>query len=42
MSHGIPHKLLLLALGLLSLSACTLGPDFVRPQAPQVEQWSKA
>ena len=42
MSHGIAHKQLLLALGLLSLSACTLGPDFVRPQAPQVEQWSKA
>ena len=42
MSHGTSHKHLLLALGLLSLSACTLGPDFVRPQAPQVEQWSKA
>ena len=42
MSRGTPHRHLLLALGLLALSACTLGPDFVRPKAPQVEQWSKA
>ncbi|MNQ48620.1 putative efflux pump outer membrane protein TtgC precursor [compost metagenome] len=32
---------MLIALGLFPLTACTVGPDFVRPHAPQVSQWSK-
>ncbi|WP_256587144.1 efflux transporter outer membrane subunit [Pseudomonas sp. FW306-2-11AC] len=31
----------IVVLGLFSLAACTVGPDFVRPQAPQIEEWSK-
>jgi hypothetical protein len=26
----------IVVLGLFSLAACTVGPDFVRPQAPQI------
>ncbi|WP_075294582.1 efflux transporter outer membrane subunit [Pseudomonas fluorescens] len=28
-------------LSLISLSACTVGPDFQRPQGPQINQWSE-
>ncbi|WP_411835961.1 efflux transporter outer membrane subunit [Pseudomonas chlororaphis subsp. aurantiaca] len=28
------------ALGLLSLAACTVGPDFLRPEGPRVEAWA--
>ncbi|QQX59102.1 efflux transporter outer membrane subunit [Pseudomonas chlororaphis] len=28
------------ALGLLSLAACTVGPDFQRPEGPRVEAWA--
>ena len=30
-----------LVLSLLTLSACTVGPDFQKPQAPQISEWSK-
>ena len=30
-----------LSLSLISLSACTVGPDFQRPQGPHVTQWSE-
>ena len=30
-----------LTLSLISLNACTVGPDFQRPQTPQVTQWSE-
>ncbi|MGH8328938.1 MAG: TolC family protein, partial [Pseudomonas sp.] len=30
-----------IALGLFLLSACTVGPDFQKPQAPQIAEWSK-
>ena len=36
-SHGLRT---LLALSLLSLAACNVGPDFQRPQATQVQAWS--
>ena len=29
-----------LTLSLISLSACTVGPDFQKPQSPQVTQWN--
>ncbi|BCQ58435.1 hypothetical protein PBOI14_01850 [Pseudomonas sp. Boi14] len=36
-SHGLRT---LLALSLLSLAACNVGPDFQKPQATQVQAWS--
>ena len=30
-----------LTLSLISLSACTVGPDFQRPQGPHISQWSE-
>ena len=30
-----------LTLSLISLSACTVGPDFQRPESPQINQWSE-
>lgn len=35
--HGLRT---LLALSLLSLAACNVGPDFQRPRATQVQAWS--
>ena len=32
---------LAIGLSLASLSACTVGPDFQRPQAPPITEWSK-
>ncbi|WP_339533072.1 efflux transporter outer membrane subunit [Pseudomonas mucidolens] len=34
------RRFVLLTLSLCSLGACTLGPDFQRPPAPQLTQWS--
>jgi NodT family efflux transporter outer membrane factor (OMF) lipoprotein len=34
-------QLSMCALLVLSLSACTVGPDFQKPAAPQVSEWSK-
>ncbi|MDC6663154.1 hypothetical protein N4Q66_26910, partial [Leclercia adecarboxylata] len=30
-----------LTLSLITLSACTVGPDFQRPESPQINQWSE-
>ena len=38
-----PHILLPMALAvMLALAGCTVGPDFVIPEAPVPDQWSQA
>ncbi|MCK8686797.1 efflux transporter outer membrane subunit [Pseudomonas umsongensis] len=39
--RGPPSRLTLCALVVMSLSACTVGPDFQKPQAQQVTEWAK-
>ncbi|CAI8765531.1 efflux transporter outer membrane subunit [Pseudomonas sp. IT-P218] len=39
--RGHPSRLTFCALLVISLSACTVGPDFQKPQAQQVTVWSK-
>jgi NodT family efflux transporter outer membrane factor (OMF) lipoprotein len=39
--RGHPSRLTLCALLVMSLSACTVGPDFQKPQAQQVTEWAK-
>ena len=39
--HSFGVNGLALVLSVVSLSACTVGPDFQKPQAPHIEAWSK-
>ncbi|MCU1762033.1 efflux transporter outer membrane subunit [Pseudomonas sp. 14P_8.1_Bac3] len=39
--RGLQPRLTLCALLVMSLSACTVGPDFQKPQAQQITEWSK-
>jgi hypothetical protein len=39
--RGRPPRLTICALLVMSLSACTVGPDFHKPEARQIAEWSK-
>ena len=39
--HKVRARSALVMLSLVALSACTVGPDFQKPQAEQIAEWSK-
>jgi hypothetical protein len=39
--RGLWQPLTFSALLVMSLSACTVGPDFQKPETPQITEWAK-